>query len=146
MISRRFQCFSAFRMPPGAKLAILVGNSSVFCVRCPTGARPRTHKHDFGREFKCFSLGACLQWPACAFYSRFAAFFWRCRKNSKFAFLVERCHKKWQIEGRPERNAYFFDASRPAWERDFHNVRHLSSENAIFFTFAACPQREARKS
>ena len=39
----------------------------------------------------------------------------------------------------------FFDR-HAAWECDLWLLQHLPSENAIFFTFAARPQREARKS
>ena len=40
---------------------------------------------------------------------------------------------------------FFFASHAAAWERDFHNVRHLSSENATFFMFSTPPQREAQK-
>ena len=39
---------------------------------------------------------------------------------------------------------FFFD-SHPAWECDFHTLRHLPSENAIFFIFSTTPQRESQK-
>ena len=40
---------------------------------------------------------------------------------------------------------FFFDP-HAAWECENQLLRHLPSENAIFFTFAARPQREAQKS
>ena len=40
---------------------------------------------------------------------------------------------------------FLFDR-HAAWECDLWLLQHLPSENAIFFTFAARPQREARKS
>ena len=39
---------------------------------------------------------------------------------------------------------FFFD-SHPAWECDFHTLRHLPSENVISFIFSTPPQREAQK-
>ena len=32
----------------------------------------------------------------------------------------------------------------PAWEHDFHTLRHLPHEKLIFFTFSTPPQREAQ--
>ena len=40
-------------------------------------------------------------------------------QKCRIALFLERCCKKRQIAGRPERNAYFFCAPRLAWGRDF---------------------------
>ena len=62
---------------------------------------------------------------------------WRSRAwgVAKTVFCIPMLHGK-----------HFFFDRHAAWECDLWLLQHLPSENAIFFTFAARPQREARKS